>query len=82
MFVIHHPALQLRRIIAICLEFILGLDLPDDNYEVIIVDDGSDDRGLGIVKSYQNSHSCIRLISQAYAGTSTALNSFVSLKWN
>ena len=56
------------------LKSLLAQDLSADDYEVIIVDDGSTDSGGQIAADYANKHRNIHFFSQANAGPSVARN--------
>jgi len=49
------PALNEERVIARCLESIAQLDFPHDQFEVIVVDNGSTDATLQIAESFAGS---------------------------
>lgn len=68
------PLYNCERWIGQCLDSILSIEINEDNYEVIIIDDGSKDRGIQIVKGYQEKHSNIKLIRQENKGASSARN--------
>ena len=57
----------------VCLEAITGLQYPADNFEVIVVDDGSEVPPAAIVESYQ-SRLVVRLVIQAHCGPAHARN--------
>lgn len=46
------PALNEQRFIGRCLEALTRLDLPEDSFEVIVVDNGSTDRTVEIARSF------------------------------
>lgn len=56
------PFYNVEKYIAECLESIYAQDLPEDEYEVICVDDCSADGSNAIVKDYQMKYSNLRLI--------------------
>ncbi len=49
-----------------CLDSIFKQKFPEKNYEVIVVDGGSKDKTLDIIRAYQTSHSNIRLYHNAH----------------
>ncbi|MBP5287002.1 MAG: glycosyltransferase family 2 protein [Elusimicrobiales bacterium] len=50
-----------------CLESILSQNLP--SFEIIVLDDGSTDDSVGILRDFKNAHSCnMRIISQNNTG--------------
>lgn len=62
-----------------CLQSILNQNLPDDEYEIIIVDDGSTDDSAKIVERYRAQNPVIKLITQSNAGQSSARNKGIFL---
>ncbi len=52
-----------------CVEALLGQDYPNNGYEVIVVDDGSDDGTAGVVKAYP-----LKYIYQKNQGPAAARN--------
>lgn len=57
-----------------CLQSVVDQGLGDDDYEVIVVDDGSTDGGRALVEAFAREHPQVRLLSQANAGVSAARN--------
>ena len=60
-----------------CIESILGQTYCD--FEFLIIDDGSQDKSLGIIKNYSNSDKRIKFISQENIGLTKSLNKGISL---
>ena len=58
-----------------CIDSLLRQGLKVDEYEIILVNDGSPDDSLSICESYQNKSPQIKIISQANAGVAAARNS-------
>lgn len=63
-----------EKYIADCLDSILNSDLPKDSYEVIIVNDGSDDKGPIIANEYVRKYENFVYLSQENQGQSVARN--------
>lgn len=63
------PAYNAECTIAFCLESALNQSLPGEDYEIIVIDDGSTDTTARIVKNYP-----IRLIQQQNQGPAIARN--------
>lgn len=57
-----------------CIESLLNQNIPDDDYEIIIIDDGSRDNSVAIVDGYVKSHKNIRLYKEPNAGAFTTRN--------
>lgn len=68
------PLYNTEAFIIRCLQSIIAQDLPDDGYEVIVVDDGSTDGGRALVEDFAKAHPQVRLICQPNAGVSAARN--------
>lgn len=60
-----------------CISSIIDQDYSD--YELILVDDGSTDNSIEVIKKYQNFHSNIVFVQQENAGPSAARNTGLSL---
>lgn len=63
-----------EKYIANCLDSILDSDLPKDSYEVIIVNDGSEDKGPEIAQEYCTRHDNFIFLTQENQGQSVARN--------
>jgi len=50
------PVLNGEKFIGKCLESIIRLNYPKDNFEIIIVDNGSTDKTVEIIKEFQNNN--------------------------
>ncbi len=57
-----------------CLQSIVNQGIPEDEYEVIVVDDGSTDSSLSIIETFAREHPQVRVFKQANAGVSKARN--------
>ena len=68
------PAYNVERYIAKCLKSCLKQDLRIDDYEIIVVNDGSKDNTLAIAKETLKNISNSRIISQENMGLSEARN--------
>ncbi len=68
------PLYNTEAYIVRCLRSIIAQGLPEDGYEVIVVDDGSTDGGRELVEALAAEHPQVRLLSQTNAGVSAARN--------
>jgi len=68
------PMFNAGKYIANCLDSILKSDLPENEYEVIVIDDGSKDNSKDVVQEYMTKSSLIQLICQENQGQSVARN--------
>ena len=57
-----------------CLRSCLSQDIPEEDYEILAVDDQSPDSSAAIAASIAASHPCIRVLRQGHAGLSAARN--------
>lgn len=69
------PCYNQEKYIADCLESVLAQTF--DDYEAIVIDDGSTDNSISIVKEYQKKSDKIRLIQQKNQGVVTARNNAI-----
>lgn len=68
------PLYNCGEYIAKCLDSVLAQGLEQDEYEVIVVNDGSTDNSGEIVAQYCEKHNNIRLINKENGGVSSARN--------
>ncbi len=68
------PLYNKEKYIDRCLKSLLAQDVSQNEYEIIIVDDGSTDTGSLIGQSYAEKYSNIHFFSQENAGPSAARN--------
>lgn len=57
-----------------CLDTLVEQDIPESDYEIILVDDGSPDNTIEIAEQYAAKHPNIRIIRQENKGVSEARN--------
>ena len=67
-------AYNIENYIGNCLRSIFQQDAPIDSYEVVVVNDGSKDNTLNIIKSFEEGHSNLIIIDQINKGLSAARN--------
>ena len=63
-----------EKYIGICLDSILGSNLLKEEYEIVIVNDGSQDKSPEIAQDYASRYSNVRYLTQENQGQSTARN--------
>ena len=68
------PLYNCENYISRCLDTILESPIPVNDYEIIIINDGSKDRGLEICQRYTKRYAHVKLMSQDNKGASTARN--------
>ena len=68
------PLYNKEKYIDRCLKSLLTQDVSLNEYEIVIVDDGSTDTGSFICKGYMEKYSNIHFFSQENAGPSAARN--------
>ena len=57
-----------------CVDSLLNQDLPEDDYEIILVNDGSPDNSLELAGQYASRHKNIKVLSHANKGLAGARN--------
>lgn len=73
------PVYNVEKYIRRCLDSIYNQNIPYENFEVIIVNDGTPDNSIAIVNEYLNLHKNIKLINQINQGLSIARNNGLAL---
>lgn len=68
------PVYNVEPYIPRCLDSIYSQNVDEDQYELVIVNDGSQDNSSAVVKRYQLKHSNIVLIEKENGGVSSARN--------
>ena len=68
------PVYNVADFLTKCLESLLAQDLPQNEYEIIVVNDGSTDNSGEIAQQYADKYANIKLINQANQGLSGARN--------
>lgn len=67
------PAYNIESYISACIESVLDQDISETEYELIIINDGSSDKTLSVIKKYDSIEN-IRIIDQINRGLSEARN--------
>lgn len=73
------PVYNVERYLSDCLTSVVNQDIPSDEYEIIVINDGSPDNSLVIAEDYSKQYCNIRIISQENQGLSVARNVGLSL---
>ena len=68
------PVYNVADYLAKCLDSLLAQDLPQNEYEIIVVNDGSTDNSGEIAQQYADKYANITLINQGNQGLSGARN--------
>ena len=68
------PVYNVEPYVGRCIESCQNQDLPHDEYELLIINDGSQDGSMDVVRQYARRHENIRIIEQENAGLSSARN--------
>ena len=72
------PAYNVEQYIARCLDSCLNQDIPSDDYEIIVINDGSTDDTLSIIKTYVTHNKNLKYISRENRGLSITRNEGLS----
>jgi GT2 family glycosyltransferase len=67
------PTYERPQQLAVCLKFLAGLEYPRDQFEVIVVDDGSELPADNVVASFHDKFH-VTLLSQSHSGPAAARN--------
>ena len=68
------PVFNSSKYLGKCLDSIMDQGLQKDQYEIILIDDGSTDNSLDICHGYQEKYNFIKVISQENSGVASARN--------
>lgn len=68
------PVYNVEEYLALCLDSIFNQVLSKEDYEVIAINDGSQDRSLEILEEYQEIHSNLRVYTFENSGLATTRN--------
>ncbi|NER11824.1 glycosyltransferase [Leptobacterium flavescens] len=68
------PLYNLEEYISRCLDSLLNQNIPEEDYEIVIINDGSTDSGPCLVNNYLQKHSHIQIHNQSNAGVAEARN--------
>lgn len=68
------PVYNVEQYLSRCIDSCLDQNLSQDEYEIIIVNDGSLDCSIDIANDYAKKNKCIKIITQANMGLSAARN--------
>jgi len=69
---------NVERYIRDCLDSIFRQDLDDDSFEVIIVNDGTEDNSINVISDIVSEHQNIIIVNQENQGSSVAWNNGIS----
>ena len=73
------PTYNMEDYLPRCLDSLLEQDIPESDYEIIIVNDESKDNSLEIAKAYQQKHANIVICDKKNGGAGAARNSGLNL---
>lgn len=68
------PVYNVEKFISRCLDSCLNQDIDKDEYEIIVVNDGSPDGSLDIILEYAKIHDNIKIVNRDNGGLSAARN--------
>jgi len=73
------PVYNVAPYLRMCVSSLLSQNIPQDEYEIILVDDGSTDTSPQICNEYVHMFNNIRVVHQANAGPSVARNTGIAM---
>lgn len=68
------PVYNAERYLSKCVDSLLEQDIPQSQYEILLVDDGATDCSGAICDEYASQHDCVQVIHQANGGIGAARN--------
>lgn len=73
------PVYNVEKYIEVCIESLYKQNIPEDEFEVILINDGSTDNSLSILQRFEIQHTNITVISQRNQGLSVARNNGIKV---
>ena len=73
------PIYKVEQYLGKCVDSLLGQDLPREEYEIILVDDGSPDNCPAMCDEYARAHDNVRVVHRENGGLSAARNSGIEV---
>ncbi|WP_339893594.1 glycosyltransferase [uncultured Algibacter sp.] len=73
------PVYNVEKYIARCLDSLVNQDLAENDYEILVVNDGSRDNSVDIAKKYAIKYANLKVITQINRGVGSARNKGISL---
>lgn len=73
------PVYKVEQYLRKCVDSLLNQDLPKEEYEIILVDDGSPDDCPAICDEYADAHDNVKIIHRENGGLSAARNSGIEV---
>jgi len=68
------PVYNLENFIGPCLESLLNISLPKEEYEIIVIDDGSTDQSVQVIETYSDQYAQVKFLRQDNIGVGAARN--------
>ena len=68
------PVYNLEKYIGPCLESLVNISLSPNEYEILVIDDGSTDRSVAIIDAFTEKYDKVMLIKQSNIGVGAARN--------
>lgn len=68
------PVYNVAELIKKCVDSLLCQDIPSEEYEILLINDGSTDNSLQIIENLARKHSNIKVYSKPNGGQSSARN--------
>mgnify|MGYP006361170599 CR=1 FL=1 len=73
------PVFNVEKYVGACIESLYKQGISEDEFEVILINDGSTDNSLSVIQEYENQYSNITIISQKNQGLSATRNYGIKL---
>lgn len=72
------PVYKVEKYIRTCIESFFMQGLDDEEFEIIIINDGTPDNSIGVIEDIINQHKNIKVINQENQGSSVARNNGIA----